>query len=636
MCGIAGLLRDDGGPVDAARLERMADAIAHRGPDGRRTHLEPGLGLAHLRLAVIDLEGGAQPMSNADGRVTVVFNGEIYNYRDLRRQLEALGHAFATASDTETIVHGWTEWGAAVVERLDGMFAFAIWDRARRDLFLARDRLGKKPLHWAVLPDGLAFGSELGCFAGLPGVSRRIDPASLDDYLALGYVPDPATIFADIRKLQPAHHLTFHAGRRTGARARPVPVRYWRAATAKSGSEHDAGADAASLRFALLEATRARMIADVPLGAFLSGGLDSAAVLAAACRLDPARPPIGAFTIGFDGADDETGAARAIARHCGATPHDERGGGIDWIGQALRQGAVFGEPFGDSSAIPTAQVCAFARRHVTVALSGDGGDEVFAGYRRHRWHLLVESARRHLPRRFREGPIAGLARLYPKLDRAPRFLRAKATLTELGLSSALGYYRTMARTDDRRRRALLHPRIASASDGHDPGTRFETLMDAHAGEDPIVQAQQVDLATWLPGQMLTKVDRTSMRHGLEVRCPLLDHRIVEWGVGLPAARKLRRGRGKAVLRDAVAPWLPPEILARPKQGFAIPLAGVLRREGARVRSHLLDPAFLEAELVRPEAVGRLLDEHEGGRLDHAQPIWLLLVLAGFVATELAR
>ncbi len=626
MCGIAGLWRWDSGPIDTFLLERMAAALAHRGPDGQRLHTEPGMGLAHRRLSIIDIAGGSQPMLNEDGSVVVVANCEIYNFAELTAELAARGHVFATRCDTETIVHGWEEWGEAVTDHLDGMFALAVWDRRRRTLFLARDRLGKKPLFVARLPNGVAFASEIAALAQLPGVDRRINPAALEDYLALGYVPDPGTIFAGVSKLAPAHRLTL--GPSAPADDLPAGVRYWRAGPV--AHVHDPREAAGLLRDELRRATAARLVADVPLGAFLSGGVDSASVVAAAARGGAA--PLSTFTIGFPGAQDESGPAAAIARHVGASHTVERADAIDWVEAASRQGRVFGEPFGDSSAVPTAQVCALARRHVTVALSGDGGDEVFAGYRRHRWHMLVEAGRRHLPPRLR-GPVSALARLYPKLDRAPRFLRAKHTLTELGLTSALGYYRTMARTSDERRRGLLHPAMTSSLHGYDPSDRFVRLMDAADGGDALAQAQQVDIETWLPGQMLTKVDRTSMASGLEVRSPLLDPRLVAFGLGLPASLKVKGGRGKAVLREAVAPWLPADILARPKQGFAMPLGGTLRRDMARVRTALCAPSLMDQRLLRPEAVGRLLDEHESGRFDHAQPIWLLLVLAGFVASE---
>lgn len=635
MCGIAGLLRVDRGPIDAGQLTRMAQNLAHRGPDGQAIHVEPGLGLAHRRLAIIDVAGGAQPMANEDGTVVVVFNGEIYDFAALRSELAVAGHRFTTQSDTECIVHGWEEWGPGVVDRLDGMFALAIWDRRRRELFLARDRIGKKPLYYAWRAGVFAFASELRGLADLPGFTRTIDPFALDDYLALGYVPDPATIFEDVCKVPPAHVLRLDVDALAGGAPLPRPERYWRPSPLQAVPTFDEAA--ATLGRELLRATGDRLVADVPLGAFLSGGVDSAAVVAAACsvRARGGGPALDTFTIGLPGPDDETQAAAAIARHCGATHTVERADAVDWIAAAAEQGRVFGEPFGDPSAVLTLQVCRLARKHVTVALSGDGGDEVFAGYRRHRWHLLVEAARRHIPARMRQGAIASLARLYPKLDRAPRFLRAKHTLTELSLDSALGYYSTSARFQDEQRRRLLHPAIRARIGEYGPGQRFAGLMEESGSDDPLCQAQHADLATWLPGQMLTKVDRTSMASSLEVRSPLLDYRLVSWGLALPADYKIRQGRGKAVLRAAVADWLPEGALDRPKQGFAMPLADTLRAGMPEVRRQLLHPDFLDFGLVRPEMVTRMLDEHAARQADHAQPIWLLLVLRGFLASEMA-
>jgi len=633
MCGITGLLRHDGGPIDAGVLRRMTRAIAHRGPDGEGFHSEPGLGFGHLRLAIVDVAGGAQPMTNEDGSVVIVFNGEIYNFPALRRELQARGHVFANHCDTEAVVHAWEEWGPAAVERLDGMFAFAIWDRSRRTLFLARDRLGKKPLHYAATPGGLAFASELRAFAEVPGVDRHIDPAAVDDFLAYGYVPDPATIFAGIRKLPPAHTLLIEPGR--GLRENlPAPVRYWRPAIAPRAATLDEAAG--QLRTKLLAATRARLMADVPLGAFLSGGVDSGGVVAAAARAraEAGETPLETFTIGFPGEADETPFAALVAARCGTAQHAETAAAIDWIDAAGRQGAVFGEPFADSSAVPTLAVARLARRHVTVALSGDGGDEVFAGYRRHRWHSLVAGARRLLPEAARKTLIASLARAYPKLDRAPRFLRAKHTLTELSLDAAASYYRTMARMQDEQRRLLLSPRLRAGLDGHDPAALVAAAMADSGSDDPLAQAQYADLATWLPGMMLTKVDRTSMAASLEVRSPLLDHRLVEWGLSLPAGLKLRGGEGKAVLKRALEPWLPRAVLYRPKQGFATPLGEVLRAGIGQVRARLLGPTMLDSGLFHPPAIARLLDEHAARHFDHAQALWSLLTFEGFLTSEM--
>ncbi|MEO8714763.1 MAG: asparagine synthase-related protein, partial [Acetobacteraceae bacterium] len=344
--------------------------------------------------------------------------------------------------------------------------------------------------------------------------------------------------------------------------------------------------------------------------------------------------PLDTFTIGFDGAEDETPYAEMVARRYGTRQHNERAAAVDMIEAARIQGRIFGEPFGDQSAVPTHTVCALARRHATVAVSGDGGDEVFAGYRRYRFHTLTEAARRLLPAPVRRRVVGELARLYPKLDRAPRWMRAKATLTELSLDSAIGYFRTVARTQDERRRALLSPRLRASLDGHDPAARIGALMEESGTADPLARAQYADLQTWLSGAMLVKVDRASMANGLEVHAPFLQYQLVEWGLSLPATLKLRGASSKYVLKRALEPLLPREVLYRPKQGFATSLAGLFRREASRVRGRVLSDVMLDSGLFDPEALATLLDEHASGRVDHSMPIWLLLVFEGFLASEL--
>ncbi|HJS84819.1 MAG TPA: asparagine synthase-related protein, partial [Acetobacteraceae bacterium] len=335
------------------------------------------------------------------------------------------------------------------------------------------------------------------------------------------------------------------------------------------------------------------------------------------------------------GAEDETPYAEMVARRYGTRQHNERAGAIDMIDAAARQGRIFGEPFGDHSSVPTHLVCGLARRHATVAISGDGGDEVFAGYRRYRFHKLAQSARALLPAPARRHVLGELARLYPKLDRAPRWLRAKATLTELSLDAALGYFRTIARVQDEHRRALLSPGLRAALDGHDPAARIAALMAESGTEDALAQAQYADLQTWLSGGILVKVDRASMAHSLEVRAPLLDHRLVEWGLSLPARLKIRGASGKYMLKRALRPLLPAALLARPKQGFATSLAGLFRREAERVRAHALSERMRDSRLFDPAALARLLDEHQSGHRDHSMAIWLLLVFDGFLASEAA-
>ncbi len=629
MCGIAGIFHPTGeSPVDAGLLARMTTALAHRGPDGDGFHVEPHIGLGHRRLAIIDIGGGHQPMFNEDRSVAIVFNGEIYNFATLRPKLEALGHRFASDhSDTETIVHAWESWGPDCLDHLSGMFAFAIWDRNRGCLFLARDRMGKKPIYYATDSAGrVVFASEMAGLAMVPTLPRRIDPAAVEDFFAFGYVPEPGSIFAGIRRLPAAHFLLLERGKPAAE-----PRRYWDVPTRAVAT--DATAAAQDLIARLTAATATRMVSDVPLGAFLSGGVDSSAVVALAAQAR--RDPLDTFTIGFDGAEDETPFAAMVARRYGTRQHTERAAAVDVIEAARMQGRIFGEPFGDASSVPTFSVCALARRHATVALSGDGGDEVFAGYRRYRWHTLVESIRALLPAGVRRHAIGTLARIYPKLDRAPRWLRARHTLTELSLDSALGYARTVTKVQRERRHRLFSPALSASLDGHDATATIVALMDGCPSEDALAQAQYVDLHTWLPGDILTKVDRASMANSLEVRAPFLDHDVVAWGLSLPAGLKLRGGEGKRLLKRALEPLLPREVLYRPKQGFATSPAATFRREAGRLRARLLGETMGACGLFALPALARLIDEHEAGSLDHAAPLWLLLVFEGFLASEAA-
>ena len=626
MCGLAGIFHHDArGEVDAALLRRMTTALAHRGPDGDGFHTEPGVGLGHRRLAIIDIAGGHQPMFNENGSVVIVFNGEIYNFAELRPQLQALGHVFSSDhSDTETILHAWESWGPDCLQRLNGMFALALWDRNRGQLFLARDRLGKKPLYHATLPDGsFVFGSEMAALAAVPALARRISPTAVEDFFTWGYIPDPDTIYAGIHRLPAAHFLLLERGRA------PVLRRYWQPPT--HIHNQDEASAAAELTARLDTATAQRLVADVPLGAFLSGGVDSSAVVATAARLRTA--PLDTFTIGFEGDEDETPYAALVSQRYGTVQHNERAAAVDMIDAARAQGRLFGEPFGDPSSVPTESVCRLARQHATVAISGDGGDEVFAGYRRYRWHVLTQAVRRFLPASVRGPAIGALARAYPKLDRAPRWLRAKHTLTELSLDATLGYLRTVTQVQAAQRRALLAPGLRTQLGGYDPTARIAALMEECGSEDALLTAQYVDLSTWLAGRMLVKVDRTSMAHGLEVRAPLLDYGLAAWGLALPRRLKLRGGTGKYILKRALEPQLPRELLYRPKQGFAPSLAGLFRREAGRVRARLMGETLLDSGLFAPATVERLLVEHEAGHFDHSQALWLLLVFEGFLAAD---
>lgn len=631
MCGIVALFQPmRPAPPSEALVRRMAQAIKHRGPDGDGFHAEPHIALGHRRLSIVDLAGGLQPMATKDGNVVISFNGEIYNHDALKQELEAAGHRFQTRSDTESILHGWREWGIGVLDRLKGMFAFALWDRERGELLLARDRLGEKPLLYGQLPDGtFAFASELAGLLALPGMPRRIDPSAVDDFLALGYIPDPKTIYVGIRRLPAAHFLLMRRGEDMPA----VPRRYWQPPT----SAVTAGADAVpELRSRLDRAVRAQMMSDVPLGTFLSGGLDSSAVTAVAARAvqESGGGPLATFTIGFEGEDDERPAAAALAERLGVS-HHAVAGPTDYLAAARAQARIFGEPFGDHSAVPTLAVCQLARRHVTVALSGDGGDEVFAGYRRYRWHSLAEAVRSAFPASMRRRVIGGLAAAYPKLDWAPRWLRAKTTLTEISLDAALGYYNTVCKLHDARRRALYSAGMRTSIDGHQPSARFVALMDECDPEDGLLQAQYADLHTYLPGDILVKTDRTSMAASLELRPPILDHELVSWGMALPASVKLKGGIGKHVLRQAMVPDLPSDLLWGKKRGFADKIGGQFRDQATTVRARLTGEAMRDSGLFDMAALARLVEEHASGRFDHTQALWQLLVFEGFLVGESA-
>jgi asparagine synthase (glutamine-hydrolysing) len=625
MCGIAGLFDLTAPrPVDEGALRRMTTALRHRGPDGDGFHTEPGLGLGHRRLAIIDVAGGQQPMFNEDLSVAIVFNGEIYNFTPLRQELEARGHVFRSRCDTETIIHAWEEWGEDCLARITGMFAFAIWDRNRGTLFLARDRMGKKPLYYTLLPDGVfAFASELCALTALPGFARNIRAAAVEDFFALGAIPDPGTIYEGVFRLPAAHALTLTRGATV-----PLPRRFWRIALAPRA---DREADAiAELTARLTGCVAERMIADVPLGAFLSGGVDSSAVVALAAGLHSG--PLATCTIGFGGPSDETQYAAMVAQRYG-TEHRAEPSAIDYIDAARDQALIFGEPFGDTSSQPTFNVCAVARKAVTVALSGDGGDETLAGYRRYRWHAIVEAARAYLPAPVRRRLIGKLAAIYPKLDHAPRWLRAKYTLTELSLDSALGYYRTLVKIHAEQRHSLFTPALRAAIDGHDAHAPIATLMHEADDADPVTQAQYVDINSYLVDDILVKVDRASMANALEVRAPLLDDDFAQWAINLPRALKLRGREGKYVFKRAMEPYLPREILYRPKQGFAEPLATQFRVGAERLRDRLIAPVMRDCGLFNTRRILRLIDEHSDGLHDHSMSLWLLLVFEGFLTMQ---
>ena len=582
----------------------MCDAIRHRGPDDEGLRASEGIGLGMRRLSIIDVAGGHQPIANEDGSVHVVFNGEIYNHHELRRELEGRGHRFATRSDTETIVHGYEEYGDDVVRHLRGMFTFAIWDSRQERLLVARDRVGIKPLYYWEADEGVAWVSELRSLLALERFRPELDHDAVAWYLSLGYVPDPLCIFRGVKKLAPGHRFSW-------SRSRGIEVsEYWTPIRPQMAPISEADA-VAELRRLLTDAVRSHLESEVPLGAFLSGGLDSSTVVALMAREGMQR--VQTFSIGFDDAGyNEAPHAAAVARAIG-TDHTELVVRPD--ADRLVEGVVscFDEPFSDPSALPTYLVAELARRKVTVALSGDGGDELFGGYTRYA-ELM---GRRTLPAPAR----AGLGVVGRGL---PQGALGRNRILDLGRSRRGRYAATVAIALSQREGGVARPEMAARV------PQLDLLLDPWfrpgADRDFLTQMTLVDLQTYLPGDILTKVDRTSMAVSLEARVPLLDHPLVEFAVSLPAELKLRDGTGKWIFRQAIQGIVPDIVLTKPKQGFAVPLPEWLRGDLRHRAMALLRPDSPIYEFVEPRAVARLVAEHQARRRDHSWLMWRLLVL----------
>ena len=621
MCGIAGIFHTEGmKPVDPARLERMCDAIAHRGPDGQGIWTAPGVALGHRRLAIIDLAGSPQPMAATDGSAMLVFNGEIYNFRELRRELQADGAQFHTDGDSEVILAAWQRWGVDCLPRLHGMFAFALYDLRQRTLLLARDRLGVKPLFTAQLADGsVIFGSELKALLAHPMLRRDIDPLAIEDYLAWGYVPDHRSILKGVEKLPAGHYRLLRHDAPPAA-----PVQWWDISFADRapGNTADLGAH---LLHRLREAVTSRMMADVPLGAFLSGGVDSSSVVA--LMAEASTDPVKTCSIGFDvQALDETAYADKIAALFG-TDHRKRVVASDDFALTDRLAGMFDEPFADASALPTFRVCELAREHVTVALSGDGADEAFAGYRRQVFHHREESVRALLPQGLRAPVFGTLGRLWPKADWAPRPLRAKATFLNLARSGEEGYARSLSVTPVELRDRLYGEDFLRLRGDYRAEQPFVDMMRRAPGRSGLDRAQYADLKFYLPGDILTKVDRTSMAVSLEAREPLLDHRLLEFGARLPEAMRVRGATGKWLMKDVMRRYLPEDVLFRPKMGFVTPIAAWLRGPLAGEARAVAEGGVLaRTGWFRAPVLRDIAEAHIAGRADHSRLLWQVLML----------
>lgn len=622
MCGIAGIFntRSEDAP-QTELINRMTDAITHRGPDESGIHLEPGLALGHRRLSVIDIASGQQPLFNEDRSAAIVFNGEIYNFMQLRPELEALGYHFTTHSDTEVILHAWQAWGSQCVQRLRGMFAFAIWDQKRRHLFLARDRLGIKPLYYALLPNGhFVFGSELKALLPHPALPRDRDPMAIEEYFAYGYIPEPRTIFSSVRKLPPGHTLLIEKGQTL----LPRTNQYWDIPFTDSGLASQDSAESELIE-RLREAVDIRLVAEVPLGAFLSGGVDSSAIVALMAGL--VDQPVKTCSIGFDEAEfDETAYALKVAERYHTDHRTDTVKGDDFA-LVDKLGWLFDEPFADSSAMPTYRVCEAARKRVTVALSGDGGDENLAGYRRYRMHMAEEQLRSRLPLGLRKAIFGPLGALYPKADWAPRVLRAKTTFQALARDSVGAWFHSVSRMTDEQRRTLFSPALRNDLGGYNAVEVLRRHAAQSPTDHPLSLVQYLDLKTFLVS-ILHKVDRASMAHALEVRVPLLDHKLVEWMSGLRPEWKLAGSDGKHLFKHALKAYLPDEIMYRPKQGFSIPLAqwfrGPLRE---RYQREVLGESMADSGLFNNDYLGQLLQQHDSGLRDNSVVMWELLMFA---------
>ena len=618
MCGIAGEARNDGGPIDRDVLEAICAAQAHRGPDSRGLHIGDGVGLGIQRLAVIDLDTGDQPIYNEDRTIAVVLNGEIYNYRELRADLESRGHRFATKGDTEVIAHLYEELGADCVNRLNGMFAFALWDSGARRLMVSRDRVGKKPLFYSEQDSRLSFASELRALLADRRIPRDPDPHALDSYFTYQYIPSPLSAFKAVRRLPPGSTLLYEGGR--------VSIRrYWRLQYGSRPSLPDGPELHEEIRRLIRVAVSDRMISDVPLGAFLSGGIDSATVVAAMAEASP--DPVRTFSIGFEDEDwNELPNARLIAERF-STAHEELIVKPDLVAMIPKVARHYGEPFADPSSVPSFYVSEMARREVTVALNGDGGDENFAGY-----HRYVTAARAHriaslLPGPVRRGIGALGRRSEPRGDRRRAANRARRLARSLALDDRQRYCRGMELFTPEDRRRLYSPGFSDRLRAEQEPRLLESAWDDSTADDLVNRMLEVDFNTYLPDDLLVKVDIASMAYSLEARSPLLDHRLLEFTAALPGSLKIHGEERKAVMRDALRGWIPDQILDGPKRGFGLPMVGRWFRDELRgyITEALTDPVAINRGYFDESYIRELLDRHQDGSQNNSEQLWALLM-----------
>ncbi len=625
MCGIVGIFDVQGQrEINRKLLSDMNEVQFHRGPDEGGLHTEPGLGLAHRRLSIIDLSSGQQPMLSDDESVVLTYNGEIYNFPALRKELEQMGYRFKTHCDTEVVLNGWQAWGEDCVDKFRGMFAFAVWDRQKQSLFLARDRLGIKPLFYAELKNGqFIFASELKALKVHPDFPKALEPTAIEEYFGFGYVPDPKTIYKNVYKLEPGYKLTLKRGQKNYQ-----PVRYWdvRFKERQYGSEMEVAED---LMERFEEAVKIRMMADVSLGAFLSGGVDSSGVVAMMAK--NSQNPVNTCSISFgDPKFNESQFAQMVAERYHTAHRIEQVDPDDFHLVSALAG-IYDEPYADSSALPTYRVCELAKKQVTVVLSGDGGDENLAGYRRYRWHTYEDRMRAILPDALRKPLFGFLGRVYPKADWAPKIFRAKSTFESIARDSLEGYFHSISVNSNAIRSDLFSQGLKSDLQNYQAVEVFRRHYASAPSDNAQSLVQYLDIKTYLPGDILTKVDRASMAHALEVRVPLLDHELVEWIATLPPDLKLKNREGKYIFKKGLEPYLPNDILYRPKMGFAVPLGswfkGPLKQQ---VRDSLLGETMADSGLFDQAFLKKMVDQHQSGLRDYSAPIWSLLMFESFL------
>ncbi len=627
MCGIVGIITSLDRKPDQAIIKKMTDAIIHRGPDEAGIYVANGVGLGHRRLSIIDLKSGQQPMTTSDNEVTITYNGEIYNFMEIRAELEAKGYHFKTRCDTEVILYAYHAWGPDSVKRLRGMFAYVIYDNRDKTIFMTRDRLGIKPLFYARSGERtILFGSELKALAAHPEFVKNLRKKSMEDYFALGYVAEPNTIYENVFKLEPGHSIVIDL--RSGNLTKS---QYWNVQFTGSyqGSFEDAKNE---LQERIHEAVKIRMVADVPLGAFLSGGVDSGAVVAD--MADISDDPVNSCSIGFsDPRFNETDYADRVAEQY-KTNHWSRlvdPGDYSLVEKLID---IYDEPYADSSALPTYRVCELAREKVIVALSGDGGDENLAGYRRYQLQMFEQKIRGILPDVIRKPLFGLLGKAYPKADWAPRIFRAKTTFQGLARDHVESYFHGVSIFKGDMRDKLFSKSLKNDLQGYNTLDVFNEYGASSGSDDPLSILQYIDLKTYLVGDILTKVDRASMAHSLEVRVPLLDHKLVEWIATLPSDFKLQGGEGKYIFKKSLEGRLPEDILYRPKMGFGVPLGNWFRGElKQNIRDAVLSERMLECGYFNADYLRDLVNHHQNGMRDYSSALWTLMMFDQFLSRQ---